>query len=1064
MKTIISYILGIYLVALSLSVHAQIQNDYIVILLLDSADNEIISNATVRLLPSGAAIKENSAGMFMVPYTPDMTAVEITHVGYTGRTVPLKDIVDNQLTIHLVRASWVLDDVVIQTGYESITNSRITGAFEQISTERFNRSASPDLIRRLSGVSNILFNDWNTNINRINASPKITIRGESSLYADASPLIILDNFPYEGDLNSINLDEIENVTILKDAAASSIWGARAGNGVIVLTTKKGNFNMPTRIEFNSSVRMVDKPDLFYLPILPSDAYIGIEQMLFENGYFKADEQSNTRTALSPAVELLIRHRDGFINDDELKAGLSQLGKYDVRTDFLDHVYRNELNQRYTLSGSGGNDVFNFRLSGGYESNLFNINREGNQKFTVRTDNTAHITKKLSAQLGVNYAQTAVRKGGLATYGNLRAGGRDLYPYARLVDDNGQPAEIAKDYRTAYTDTAGNGRLLDWKYRPLNETIEGGQKINDVLFNLSLRYQATQSLSAEIRYNYQHNITEAEYIEDQDYYETRNLINRFTVIDGEQLTYNFPTGGILRETGIRRVSQAGRLQVNWNPTFDRHRITALGGAEVRQNGERFSRHDTYGYDKDRLTYSPIDYINYYPVFDGLLSWPSLLAMNPSGFDETIFRDVSFFANGLYDYDGRYSLSLSARKDASNLFGMETNERWKPLWSVGAAWDVSAESWYNVSWMNRLKVRLSHGYSGNIDKSRSAHTILSFRGRYHLTQYPYAFIMNPPNPSLQWETVGTTNLGLDMSLFKGRVHATVDIYQKKTDNLLGSAPIDPTTGFSNVILNNAATKGKGFELNVRSKNIVSSQLEWSSTLLFAYSESKVVKWLSPLSSAGSYVGTGRGLSPSEGNLLYSLYSFKWEGLNPENGNPVGRLDGEISEDYRAIRRESTFDELVYHGSGVPLYHGALLNSFRWKQFTVSANVAFRLGYYFRRDALHYGTLFSGNRTHREFLDRWQKPGDERSTSIPSLVYPSNSERDDFYNNSEVNVAKGDHIRLLDVRLDYAFGSRLQMFVSMANVGIIWRANKWGLDPDFARNIPAPRNYAAGISFKL
>ncbi|MBE8720859.1 SusC/RagA family TonB-linked outer membrane protein [Sphingobacterium pedocola] len=1062
MKTKVNYIALAFLVLLSLKLSAQSRTGQIIVSVVDSTTNEPIGNASLRLLPQNVYVKGEASGKFTVNPNPDSKAIEVKHIGYRAAVLPLSDI-GLEVTVRLAREWNVLDDVVVQTGYEAISAKRNTGSVEQISNTSFNRSSSPDLIKRLAGVSTILFNDWNTSVNRSGAEPKINIRGETSLLGDASPLIIVDNFPYEGALSSINLDEVENVTVLKDAAASAIWGARAGNGVIVITTKKGKFNMPTQIEFNSTLRLVEKPNLFYLPVASSADYIEIEKMLFQNKFYNNDEQSFTRTALSPAVELLIKHRDKLIDDETLNSELEMLAQHDVRNDFRDYVYRKEMYQRHTLSGSGGNETFRFRISGGYERNMGNTRGDSNDKFTIRSENEANISKKVSVQIGLNYAQTQVRTGGLVQYGNLRAGGRDLYPYARLADYEGNPLPIARDYRESYIATAGEGNLLDWRYVPLQELMDGNQKNNDILLNLGLRYKVAKNLSAEIKYNYQHSGLAVSYLEGIDHYETRNLINRFTVINGEQVVHNFPLGGVLRETNTNQANQNGRLQLNWNPTFGKHTITTLAGAEVRQSNVRLSQHTTYGYDKDRLTSSPIDLINFYPTFDNI-GGQSLLAFNPTSFGETVFRDVSFFANGIYSYDNRYILSLNARRDASNLLGMETNERWKPLWSISGAWNVNEEIWFDVGAIDRLKLRLSHGYSGNIDKSRSAHTILRFAGRYHLTQYPYAFIENPPNPALQWETVATTNIGLDMGLLNDRVRMTIDLYKKNTTNLLGMAPIDPTTGFSNVVLNNAATAGKGAELNISSRNITSGPFEWSSSLLFAYNETKVVKWLNPLSTAGAYVGNGRSLSPYEGNLLYSLYSFKWEGLNPDNGNPIGRLKGETSEDYRAIRRESEFEELVYHGSAIPLYHGSLLNTFKWRQLAVSANIGYRAGYYIRRNALHYQDLFSGNSSHREYSERWQQQGDELHTNVPSMVYPANSERDNFYQNSEINVAKGDHIRILDIRVDYAMSSKLQFFATMGNVGIIWRANKWGIDPDFANNIPQPRNYAAGLSFKF
>lgn len=1062
MKLISHFFMMLFLLLYMDGSIAQVRTKGTVVTIWDSMTNQRIVNVSVKVVSSNIYIKEFKQGAFLVPEQSGTEMLEIKHVGYKSQLVAITKGMDS-LKVSLTKEMHVLEDVFVQTGYESISAKRNTGAVEMIDSKMFNRSTGPDLLRRLTGVSTILFNDWNTNINRSSASPKITIRGETSLLSDASPLIILDNFPYEGHLEDINLDDVENVNILKDAASSAIWGARAGNGVIVITTKKGEYNTPLSFDFSSTFRLSERPNLFYLPTIASADYIEVERLLFANKYFDKAENSTARTALSPAVELMILHRDRVIGENELNAALADLGKYDVRKDFTDYVYRKEVYQRHNVAAKGGNETFRFRLSAGYDRNLSNTHGKTDHKISVRSDNELKISKQFSAQLGLSYANIQNSTDGLIQYGNLRAGGRELYPYARLVDEDGVPASIAKDYRTSYTASAGNGRLLDWNYVPLKELIQGGQKNNDLMLNFGLRYCLTHNISAEVKYNYQYDNRVSNYLEDINYYETRNMINRFTEINGEQVKYNFPFGGVLSETDILSINLGGRLQLNWSPTFDKHMLTMLGGAEVRQAGMRLSQHNTYGYDGDRLTSSPMDFINYYQTFENI-GGKSLLASNPSSFEETLFRDVSFFGNSIYSYDNRYVFSLNIRKDASNLLGMKTNERWKPLWSVSGAWNVSDESWFDVKGVEKIKIRMSHGYSGNIDKSKSAHTILRFDGRYHLTQFPYATILNPPNPDLQWETVVTTNLGLELGFLRDRLRISVDAYKKNTTNLLGMAPIDPTTGFSTMVMNNAKTKGIGVEVSIISKNVNSEQFKWHTSLLFAYNQTKVAKWLNPLSTAGGYVGNGRSLSPYEGNLLYSLYSFKWNGLNPSNGNPIGELKSERTEDYRAIRRESEFEDLVYHGSGIPLYHGSLLNSFTYRKIVLSANIGFRAGYYFRKNAISYQDLFSGVTTHREYSDRWQKAGDELITNVPSLVYPANSERDEFYYKSEVNVAKADHVRLLDMRVDYTVNSRLQVFANVGNVGIIWRSNKWGLDPDVANNIPQPRNYGGGLSFKF
>src|SRR5690606_1789521 len=220
--------------------------------------------------------------------------------------------------------------------------------------------------------------------------------------------------------------------------------------------------------------------------------------------------------------------------------------------------------------------------------------------------------------------------------------------------------------------------------------------------------------------------------------------------------------------------------------------------------------------------------------------------------------------------------------------------------------------------------------------------------------------------------------------------------------------------------------------------------------------------------SYIGSG-GINPIQNSVAYPLYSYQWAGLNPETGNPRGYLNGEISEDYRGIVRDTKPEDLVFHGSARPLYFGSLRNDFEWERLSLSFNIQGFFSYYLRKNSSKYDVLFSTGIGHSDFSRRWQKPGDEQRSSVPSMSYPNDSNRDSFYDKASINVIKGDHIRLQDVRLAYqlnnvAIGTykvpSLQLYAYTSNLGVIWRANEEGIDPKYA-GIPAPATYAFGFT---
>src|SRR5690606_20336514 len=417
------------------------------------------------------------------------------------------------------------------------------------------------------------------------------------------------------------------------------------------------------------------------------------------------------------------------------------------------------------------------------------------------------------------------------------------------------------------------------------------------------------------------------------------------------------------------------------------------------------------------------------------------------------------------------TASVRRDASNIFGVSTNNRWLPLWSMGIAWNISEEPFLRSSEVDNLKLRLTYGYSGNIANDMSAQTILQFFNNAASTQVslPAARIISAPNPELRWEKVATGNAGLDFVLFSNRIQGTLDVYVKKTMDLIDAFILDPTVGRSSMSMNVANTKSRGFDLSLTSENMRSLNLEWRSTVLFSYNNNWITKTYRNYNSPSDFLRPGV-ISLLEGTIAYPAYSYAWGGLNPESGQPYGVIDGVLSDDYRAITR-TPLDQLVYHGSARPLYFGSVRNDFRYKSLSLSVNVIWRWAYFFRRKSIDYADLFNFSEGHKDYYQRWQSPGDELVTNVPAFEYPVGL-GNTIYRNSEILMENGNHIRLQDIRLGYDISpvgkwriSRLQVFSTVNNVGFIWRANKHGLDPDLGTNtIPLPKNFVLGVSLQF
>jgi len=928
----------------------------------------------------------------------------------------------------------------------------------------YNRQISTDVISRLDGIANSLMFD-----KRGGSAAPLQLRGLSTLTGGISrPLIIVDNFPYEGDINNLNPNDIESVTLLKDAAAASIWGARAGNGVIVLTTKKGVLNSRNVITLVSNLGIVQRPDLFYVPQMSSSDYIDIERFLFDKGVYNSALGDKIRwPVISPVVEILDKEKQGVYSSEVANSLINKLAEQDVRDDISRYFYRNAVNQQYNLQLSGGSAVNSYSLSAGYDRNLKNEVGNSYDRFTLRAFNSYRLSTKFQLDAGISFTSSKNTSNAIGEIRTSDIGGT-LYPYAQLVDDSGNAMVLERNYRLGFVDTVGNGKLLDWHYRPYDELKNSNKtnRIQDFLFNLSAQYKLHPLLTASFKYQYHKGVNIGNSYQGVDSWYTRNLINRFTQVVGSNVKNIVPVGGIFDQSKNELQGHAIRGQIDFQYNSDvKHHLNAFLGGEVRQNTADYNSSRLYGYDPRYLTHQSVDYTNRYPIYGGLGS--AAFIPYAAVLNGRIDRILSMYLNSSYTYLGRYMLTASARRDATNLFGAHTNNKWKPLWSLGVGWTISDEPFYNLSELSYLKLRATYGYTGNVNNSISALTTLSFSPMSSKTQLPYATVVNPPNPWLRWEQVVTWNVGFDLATKNKRLTASFEYYNKRSSDVISAEPADITSGFNRLTRNSAQLRNRGVDINVSSRNIT-GRFDWQTNAMLSVNNMKVEKYLLPPIRPSSMVGNGINISPIEGKGVFNLVSYRWAGLDPENGNPLGYQAGEVSGDYRSILDNAEITDLKFHGAATPKYFGALRNTLSLEGFSISFNLTFRFDYYFRRRSMSYLGLYAGAVGHGDYYKRWQSSGDELFTYIPSAIYPSDNRRDQFYRDAEVLVERADHIRLQDINLSYDFGQRikkpdwlksLSFNVYLSNLGVLWTKNTLGIDPDF-NEMPLPKSYSFGI----
>ena len=996
--------------------------------------------------------------------------VAISYIGFQPYTFVVTDNLPFQ-QIRLRSYSSKLEVVnVVSTGYQTIPKERATGSFAQPNKQMYNDRISTDVISKLDGItSGLVFNSPGITGN---SNPKISIRGRSTIYANDDPLIVVDNFPYDGDINNINPNDVLSVTVLKDAAAASIWGVRAGNGVIVITTRKGQRNQALKVQLNSNITITDKPNLYYDPnYMSSGDFIDVEKMLFSQGFYDGQLTDPASPPVSPVVDLLANVRSGTLSSSAANSVIDSYKGVDVRNDLSKYFYRKAVNQQYNVNLSGGNDRAVYYISGGYDNNLQNNVGSKYVRYTLNSSSTFNPIKNLEITAGINYIQSASSSDN--SLSQIATGGTysGIYPYATLADGAGTPTPIVKSYSSAYLQSLTSKGFLNWQYYPLQELRSGWNtnKItnDDIRVSTGIKYNLLKGLSAAINYQYEKTVNQSQTLATQESFYARDLINQYSSInpDGSFSSYNIPLGGIVNKSFNNFYSNNIRGQLNYSANWAEHSLTAIAGIEARESKNEGDGYSLYGYNGDLATSSPVDYL-------------TTFALNPSGYGNipynsgtsgTIDRFRSYFGNLAYTYKGRYTFSASARVDGSNYFAVKTNQKNVPLWSIGGKWDISKENFYGAEWLPILSLRGTYGYNGNLDKTLTAVTTLRYQSNAQFTGAPYATINTVGNPALRWEKTGMLNLGLDFSIKDNIISGSIEYYHKNGVDLIGFSNFAPSTGISSLKGNYSGMAGQGVDIQLTSKNIDRS-FKWNTTFLLSKASDEVTKYTGTPILASGLVGAGQIISPVVGKPVYGIYGFKWAGLDPATGDPQGYLNGQVSKDYASLVNPTSVDQLSYKGSARPLVFGAINNRFAYKNIELAINISYKLDYYFLRKSVNYYGLFNYWQTNKDYANRWQKAGDEKNTNVPSLVYPTDPNRDFFYNYSETLIDKGDHIRLQDISLSYTLNKaqwhplpfeHLKLSLYANNIAILWRANKDGLDPDYPTGgIPTPRTIAFGL----
>ncbi|NML41146.1 SusC/RagA family TonB-linked outer membrane protein [Chitinophaga sp. G-6-1-13] len=989
--------------------------------------NEPLAGVTLRAGRYAAAT--NNEGDFTLRVGPQETVLDATAIGWQPVHIDISRKNGSWYPITMQASTSLLKEIaIVSTGYQKIEKSQLSGAATAMSAKDYDQrtAITGNFLENLEGkIPGLVYNS---------ISRDLSIRGVSTFDAVKRPLIVVDGFPTEIDISTINPNDIISVSVLRDAAAAAIYGVQASNGVIVIETKRGKSGKPV-FSLRATYAMQAKPDFGYLNYIGSKEYVQLMRDRVDlTNYSRRDNLPGA--PLDPVYDLLFRVKEGTMTAGEADRQIAGIASYNNLTDYKRLFYQTRTARQVDFDVSGGSEKSTYLLGLNYMGETPVERRSDNQRFVLNFANTYKLSDRFSFDFRAVYNNSVNKSGRVAPY-------TDVPPHQRFTDEQGNAiASVLGPRRNAnlYPTAAGNEKikalgLYDQLYYPYGELFANTNKINLSALRLQGRLNTvlTSWLSLDLGGAYENQLATTSVLATDDAYTVRKLINtraKKDPITGKPLFIDIPQGDIYTLSNVRGISYTVRGQLNVNKDFggDRHNISAIAGIEQRKRTESGVRSSYFGYDGQSLISKPINvqalssYIT--PAF------PETGRAASSFFPEDYFKEtsldrrfMSYYAQATYIYLNKYIATGSFRIDQSNLFGADPAYKNKPLWSAGVSWRMHEENFLkSVSWINNLQLRVATGFNGNVPSSTSGPFLLLSPGVNVVPVEAVTFndILSPENQSIRWETTRNFNVGLDYALFNNRISGTVDIYNKRTEDVFGAMSSDPTTGFNTYNANTASISNNGLELMINSINIKNRHFNWQTQLTASFNRNKVLKVMSAESEASYDLVIGQQLR--EGYVMNPLFSYRYGGLNElgqpfvYNRNNEKKVMNRSGDDIVDV----SFEDLIFNGTTTPKYVLGLNNQFSLGCFDLSFLFMYYGGHVMRVEQPSPYDIVLGYPLQGA-ANFWKKPGDEIHTDIPG--FPKNNQPGEFnytavygYSYADKFVRKADYIRLRDLILTY------------------------------------------------
>ena len=1036
--------------------------------------------------------------------------VVVTYLGAKEKRVAIADV----MKITVDPDSEVLEGVVV-TGMQKMDKRLFTGSTTKVDASDAKISGLTDISRSLEGraagvsVQNVS--------GTFGTAPKIRVRGATSIYGSSKPLWVVDGVIMEdvvdvsadelssGDVNTLlssaiaglNSDDIESFQILKDGSATSIYGARAMAGVIVITTKKGKAGQ-SRISYTGEYTYRLKPSYDTFNIMNSQDQMSIYQELQQKGYLNYAEIANAADSgiYGKMYQMLSEYNPvtgqfALANTPEAKAAYLREAEF-RNTDWFDLLFTNNIQHNHSVSVSSGNDKAHYYASLSAMDDRGWTLQSGVSRFTANLNTTYNVSKKISLSLVSNASYRKQKAPGTLSSDIDAVSGEvkrdfDINPYSYALNTS-----RALDPNEYYTRNYAKFNIfdeLDNNYIDLS--------VSDFRLHGELTYKPFTQLELKALGAVKHTSTSSEHhiLDDSNQAMAYREMGTSTIRKNNPFLYTdpddiyalpisvLPDGGIYERQDNAMTGWDFRGTANYSNTFaGNHIVNLYGGMEANS----VDRHSTW-FRGWGMQYQMGEIPSYaYQVFKkGAEDNADYYTLN-----NRHERSTAFFVNGTYSYKGRYTLNGTARYEGTNKLGKSRSARWLPTWNISGAWNVHEENWFrNVPLASHLSLKASYSLTADRGPSSVTNSFVVIRSEnpwrpFTSVKESQMYISSLANSDLTYEKKHEFNIGLDLGLLGNRINIEADWYKRNNFDLIGLANTAGVGGEVRKYGNIASMKSGGAELTISTVNIKKKNFSWTTNFIYSHTHNEVTDLKTSKRVIDLVSGYG---FAQEGYPVRSIFSIPFRGLN-EEGLPTF-LDQDNNVTTTGIYFQTSDPDklkfLEYSGSADPTDVGSLGNIFKYKGFSLNVFITYSFGNVVRLDPVFKKSYSDLTSMPKEFKNRWTVSGDENITTIPVIASKNQNHNDthlsyayNAYNYSTERIAKGDFIRMKEISVAYSlpksFVEKMKVKdasikLQATNLFLIYADKKLnGQDPEFFNTggvaVPVPKQFTLTLKLGL